>query len=365
MTVNDVSKTLTDHIATFEQARRRGVRFLLSSIANDGSVPRIETRVTFYRVPWSLAISGETEAAHRVLTWIAREGLADTGEFHGGLTWHEASNRAFASYPETCLAYGAQLLRRFDIARRAMDWATRSFDSTTGGIFMDRGRTGPDDPQLIFLTAQFGMTAALLGRLDAARAVGEWFRRLWDAQPHLPERLYTVWKPQTGLATTVPEGENLLHYINVSQEMRQLHYNGGIAAACLAHVAMATGEAEWLPLARAFQRFSMESTPEQFETKQVCKSAWGSGLITLATGCDDYRDWLQKMGDWFVAGQESDGRWNNTPYLDPNPPPAHAIEVTAEFIVHLDTIIAALATLEAGVSTGSIASGSVLTALSS
>jgi hypothetical protein len=228
-----------------------------------------------------------------------------------------------------------------------MNWATRFHDAESGGIFMDRERTGPDDPQLIYLTAQFGMTASLMGRLDLARSVGEWFRRLWQAQPELPHRLYTVWKPQSGLATSVPDGENPLHYINDNQEIRQLHYNGGIAAACLTHIGMATAETEWLTLARAYQQFSIDSTPAQFQTKQVCKSAWGSGLLTLATGSDDYGAWLQTMGDWFVAGQEANGCWNNSPYLDPNPPLAHSIEVTAEFIVHLDTLIAALSTIAA------------------
>jgi hypothetical protein len=338
---------LSAKIAEYERARQRGVAFILAAIGLDGAVPCIPNRVTFYRVPWTLAVSGETEAAHRVLNWIERTGLSDGGEFHGGLTGDRSSIRYFASYPETCLAYGAQLLRRFDLARRTMDWANRFHDPASGGIFMDHDRTGPDDPQLIFLTAQFGMTAALMGRLNDARSVGRWFRRLWEAQPELPDRLYTIWRPQSGLATSVPEDETRLHYINENQEIRQLHYNGGIAAACLTHIAMATGEPEWLTLARAFQQFSIDSTPGQFETRQVCKSAWGSGLLTLATGSDTYCDWLQTMGDWFVAGQESDGCWNNTPYLDPNPPLAHSIEMTAEFIVHLDTLIAALATTAA------------------
>ena len=48
------------------------------------------------------------------------------------------------------------------------------------------------------------------------------------------------------------------------------------------------------------------------------------------------------MGDWFTAGQEADGHWNNTPYLDPDPSLAHQIEATAEFVVHLDSLIGAL-----------------------
>ena len=55
-------------------------------------------------------------------------------------------------------------------------------------------------------------------------------------------------------------------------------------------------------------------------------------------------NWLVRMGDWFVAIREADGSWTNTPYLDPNPTTGSRITVTAEFIVHLDSIIGALAT---------------------
>jgi hypothetical protein len=91
----------------------------------------------------------------------------------------------------------------------------------------------------------------------------------------------------------------------------------------------------------------METTERQFETKQVCKSAWGSGLISLASGDASYAPWLIKMGDWFTAGQEADGRWSNSAYLDPTPPLAHQIEATSEFVVHMDTLIAALSAIDA------------------
>ncbi len=282
-----------------------------------------------------------------MLTWIERTGLGADGEFHGGLELTPEANRTTNTYAETCLAYGAQLLRRFDLARRLMGWAARYQDAATGGVFMDRQRTGADGAQIVFLTAQYGMSAVITGRLDLALKVGEWFRNLWEAQPELPDRLYCVWTRGGGLATTVPPGEDARHYVNESQEVRQFHYNGGIAAAFLAHLVMATGDEAWLELARAYQRFSMESTPRQFETKQVCKSAWGSGLITLAAGDNAYRDWMIRMGDWFAAEQEADGHWNNSRYIDPDPPIHHQIEATAEFVVHLDTLVGALSAIAA------------------
>jgi hypothetical protein len=333
----------TAQISAAVAARRRGLDFLLEHIGPDGEIVDAgRPRVTYYRFPWALAVGGETETAFRVLDWIERTALGPDGQVHGGVAWDAAANKTTNTYPETIVAYGAVLLRRLDIARATMRFASQFHDAATGGIFTTREATGPHDTQLLFPTAQFGMSALMIGDQERALQTGAWFKRLWEAQPELPHRLYTIWTPAGGLATTVPEGEDARHYINDAREERQLHYNGGIAASFLTQLFMATGDGDWLELARAFQRFSMDSTPNQFKTKQVCKSAWGAGLLYLATRDERYLPWLQTMAEWFVTGQEADGGWRNTSHLDPDPPLAHRLEITAEFVVHLDTVIAAL-----------------------
>ncbi|MEZ4531583.1 MAG: hypothetical protein R2855_11235 [Thermomicrobiales bacterium] len=110
----------------------------------------------------------------------------------------------------------------------------------------------------------------------------------------------------------------------------------------LTQLFMATGERRWLEYARRYQQFSMNSCEEQFDTKQVCKSAWGSGLLYLATGDEVYVPWIARMGEWFAEVQDADGGWSNTRELESDPPLRHRLEITAEFVVHLDTVIAAL-----------------------
>jgi hypothetical protein len=91
----------------------------------------------------------------------------------------------------------------------------------------------------------------------------------------------------------------------------------------------------------------MDSCPEQFETKQVCKSAWGSGLLYLATGDERYVPWIARMGEGFADGQEADGGWSNPKAIEADPPLRHRLEITAEFVVRLDTVIAALSAARA------------------
>lgn len=342
-----VTENPTELLMRVQEAKRNGVAFLLGNIGPDGAIADATGgRVTWYRLPWALAVAGETAAAFAVLSWIERAGLGADGAFHGGRDWDPAANRTVNTYPETILAYGAVLLRRFDIARRAMEFAGRFQDPESGGIFMTREQTGPDGPQLLFPTAQFGMSSVITGRIDTARKTGEWFARLWDAQPELPDRFYTIWA-NGGLLTDVPSDIDRRHVMQEAQQPLQLFYNGGIAASFLTQLFMATGEQRWLDYARKYQHFSMTSCPEQFETKQVCKSAWGSGLLYLATGDESYLPWIARMGAWFVDEQEADGGWSNTKALEADPPLRHRIEITAEFVVHLDTVIAALAAAQA------------------
>lgn len=338
------SKALEGKIQTYVQSRRSGVEFLLKHMNADGSIGPVEKGVFYARVPWVLAVSGETVAATRLVDWIRRNMLTPAGEVAGSASPNNGANELSNTYAETCLAYGAHLLRHFDVARQAMSFALRFQDPETGGVFMDRTRTGANGPQLLYLTCQFGMSALVTGHRAPAEAAGHWLKRLWEAQPELPNRLYTVYIRSGGLALQVPEGADPRHYINESQQIQQMHYNGGIAAAFLTRLYLATGDGQWLDLAREYQAFSMNSTEGQFETMQVCKSGWGSALLYVATKEPLYRDWAVKLGDWFVDNQYSDGHWENSHYIDPNPPLHKNLTVTAEFINHMDCISGSLAT---------------------
>ncbi|HEV8636069.1 MAG TPA: hypothetical protein VG370_17730 [Chloroflexota bacterium] len=341
-----VDTVLENKVRSYQESRRKGIEFLLGRMNPDGSIGPVDKGVFYSRVPWAFALGGETGAAMRVTEWIRRHMLTPEGEVAGSASPNAGMNRAANTYAETCLAYGAQLLRQYDIVRRTMRNALRFQDPVTGGVYQDRQRTGPDDPQILYLTCQLGMSALLTGYRAEAEAAGHFLKRLWAAQPELPDRLYTIHTRAGGLATEVPAGADRRHYVNESQDVQQMHYNGGMAAAFLTRLYSATDDAGWLDLARAYQAFSMNSTTRQFETKQVCKSAWGGGLLYAVTNEAVYRDWTVRMGDWFVAEQFPDGHWENSKYMDPDPPLHRNIAITAEFVVHMDTIASTLPTGE-------------------
>ena len=84
---------------------------------------------------------------------------------------------------------------------------------------------------------------------------------------------------------------------------------GGLSAAFLCRLYMVDPNPAYLSLARDFQRFSIQSTPRQFEFPQVCKSGWGAALLYQVTGEEQYAAWAVKLAHWFADTQADDGSW--------------------------------------------------------
>ena len=192
--------------------------------------------------------------------------------------------------------------------------------------------------QELFPTCQGGMTLLLVGQVQAARKAGMWVKRLWELQPDADRKLYVVQSAAAGLVTDYPPDQEAL-YVTKKDDPWQHHFNGGIAAAFLTQLFLATGETDWLDLARQYQEFSITTDECQFRSMQLCKSGWGSGLLYVATRELRYREWTVRIGDWFAQHQLEDGHWENTKFWSPQPTLADNIEITAEFVMHLANII--------------------------
>jgi hypothetical protein len=319
---------------------RRGTDWLLEQLNADGSIGPVADDLYYYRVPWTFALVGEIEAASRNLEWINRNMLTAKGAFEG-LTPQGSFADRYGCYPLSCLLTGAALLQRFDIVRRCTARLLTWQDAESGGFFHRYADRTPAGEQEIFPTAQAGMSLIAAGEIDAARRAGAWMDRLWSLQPEVDRRLFAVYSAARGLITEYPEEQKFL-YVTEKSEPWQHHFNGGIAAAFLSHLYLATGEQNWLALARSYQDFSMTTDECQFQSMQTCKSGWGSGLLYVATGEEKYRAWAARMGDWFNDHQRDDGHWENTKFWTPKPTRSDNIHITTEFVMHVAHLISYL-----------------------
>jgi hypothetical protein len=325
-----------EKLAEYRAARDRGAAWLLRQLGPDGALGDPREGFHFYRAPWTFSLVGETEAASAVCGWIRAHMLTADGRIEGP---YRVFDDAYA-YRNSALIVGAQFAGQYDLSHGLMADLLAWQDEASGAFPDDRLPDGTrSDNMDIPYACGPGFACLATGHLDAARRVAEFLRRIYDAQPALPERFYYAWsRSEQKVITTYPE-ERRFWYVVENQVARTQRWTiGGIAAGFLCRMHLAEPRPEYVDLARNYQAFSMSATPRQFEFRQVVKSGWGSSLLYQITGEEQYLQWTYRMGDWLVAGQADDGRWR---YEDSATRGA-MIERTLERVMHLDTLIGAL-----------------------
>jgi hypothetical protein len=331
--------TRTSTTQQLRSARDRGVAYLLEHQRADGAVgePEKDGLGPYYKTIWALAAGGEPDAANCLATWVRDNVQTENGDFTGPLrgTMHD-SNYA---YPNAWMLIGAHKLARHDLVVRGMRFLATLQHPETGGFRMQRDRE--DAIQDVLNASQAGNALLLAGRIDDALRVGAFLRMAWDAQPRPESELFFVYKPGVGLRTEFPAERQRLHSIRIDTP-RQAYFNAGIAAAFLARLTMATGDASWTELGKRYLEITFHTLDEMYETAQVGKVGWGAALVHGVTGDDRYRAHAERVGEAMLAQQTESGGWDNTGgYVND----AVRIEVTAEFVVLLDEMCGGLAML--------------------
>ena len=319
------------------ETKRRGAEWLLARVGPDGAVEPSDEGFRFYRLPWTLTVTGHTQAAVAVCGWIREHMLTPDGDFDRG---YRKLYDAYA-YRNATLVYGAHMARQFDLSSRGLAFILTMQDEASGGFANDRDPDGTlGDVMDLPYTCGCGLACIALGRLDKARRVYQFLERVWSAQSELPDCLYYSFSRRRQAVITEYHEQDIFWHVVESQEPRPQRWTvGGLSAAFLCRLYMVDPNPDYLSLARDFQQFSIQSTPRQFEFPQVCKSGWGAALLYQVTGEERYAAWAVKLAHWFADTQTDDGSW----VFDTDPTEGRTLEITAEFVAHVDTIIGCLA----------------------
>ncbi|MDE2902454.1 MAG: hypothetical protein OXP73_05435 [Chloroflexota bacterium] len=324
-------------IKRLRQAKRLGAEWLLARVDPDGRVGPLDEGFRFYRLPWTLTVSGHTQAATAVCGWIREHMLTSDGDFDRG---HRKLYDAYA-YRNATLIYGAHMARQFDLSSRGLAFILTMQDQHSGGFANDRAPDGTlGDVMDLPYTCGCGLACLALGRLDEARRVYRFLERVWNAQTEMPERMYYSFsRGRQSVITSYDNSDQFWHVVESQEPRAQRWTVGGLSAAFLCRLYMVDPNPAYLSLARDFQQFSIQSTPRQFEFPQVCKSGWGASLLYQVTGEEPYAAWAARLAHWFADTQAADGSW----VFDVDPTEGRTLELTAEFVAHVDTIIGCLA----------------------
>lgn len=331
------SPVKSERLQAYRAARQKGLDWLLGHVNDDGSIGDPREGYHFYRAPWTFAVTGETQAAAAICGWIRRNMLRPDGTIGGP---YRVFGEAYA-YRDATLVIGAHMALQYDLSYGLMPGLMTWHDPISGGFACDLTVDGEmTDHMDIPYTCGGGFAFLQLGRLDDARRVGMFLKRLYEAQAELPDRFFYTWsRSEQAVITEFPVDRQIAFVVENQDPRRQRWTIGGIAAGFLCRLYMADPNPEYIELARRYQQFSMDATPGQFNWAHVCKSSWGSSLLYQVTGEQQYLDWTYRMGDWYVATQEADGRWHWPNYSTLG---SH-IELGLEFVMHLDTLIGGLA----------------------
>ena len=316
----------------FRQARDLGGQFLQRQLGEDG---RLGDVGEYYKVIAALQVCGRTEAANRLCNWIRRHGMLENGDFGPR---PDSANSYFYTYLNIWVIIGAQRLGQFDLAHRGMDFLMGFHDPASGGFYSSPLARDADTRQDLWVVSGCGLASLYTGRLEVARGVGRWMRRLLEDQPAYPERMYTVYSRSAGLHSAPPnpdsadasDDDDVRYCLVNASEGDQYFFHPGIAGGFLAKLYLATGQREWLDLAIEYMRFAETATPHLLSLLRAGKVAWAAAVLYTITGEAKYRELAVTVGDNMIAQQAADGCWDWQG--------SRSNDITAEMVVWLDEV---------------------------
>lgn len=334
MTTTAATSTLT---ARLQEAKDRGAAYLRAQQRNDGALgdPERHGLGPYYKGLWAFAASGDAEAGARLATWIRANVQQTDGDFAGPLRGTLQDNNY--AYPAGWMVAGAYKMGRFDIAVPGLRFLQTLQHPETGGFRMQRDKI--DAVQDLLNAGQCGNALLFGGDIAGAQRVAGFLRMMYEAQPRPAEELFLVYKPGVGLRTDFPPERQRLHSVRIDTP-RQPYFNPGMVAAFLCRLAQADGDGAHIELAKRYMEISFHCLDEMYETAQAGKVGWGSALVYGLTGDERFRALAERTGEALLAQQTDTGGWDNTGgYANED----IRIEVTCEFVVILDEMIAGLA----------------------
>ena len=314
----------------FKKSRDVGCAYLLKQRGEHGEFPAEEPElVGYYKTLTAFQVCGFNDVANQLCRWIRTEGMTRDGDF--GPKGELATGYAYA-YFNAWVVMGAHRLGQLDIAEKGADFLQGFNDEQTGGFFSSRDERSTETKQDLMVVSMCGLAFLVGGRLEIARRVGAWLKTLMELQPDFPQRLYTVYSQAHGLHTVPEPGQELRYLVVADAQEDQAFFNAGIAAAFLCRLFQATGETEWLELAKTYMRFAEVASDALFRLIRAGKVGWAASLLFNLTREEKYREMAIRIGNNLVGLQHNEGWWPGAGQTAPSN------DSTAERVVWMDEI---------------------------
>ena len=310
-----------------KEARDRGGAYLSPKQRPDGSFG--VGLYDYYKTLTAFQVCGLNNQANALCDWIRAHAITPEGDFEPR---PGDAGQFYYPYANSWIVIGAHRLGQFDIAQKGMDFLMGFWDRQSGGFYSSQTERDADTKQDVIYTGFCGLAALYTGRMEAARGVGRWMRTVLELQPEFPQKLYTVYSRANGLHTTIDTEEQLRYVVLSDAKRDQKFFQPGVAAGFLARLFQATGETEWLDLAKGYMRFVEGADDYLFHLVRAGKVGWAASLLYTLTGELKYKGIAARIGDNLMALQSRSGYWTAPEQHQPSN------EVTAEMVIWLDEI---------------------------
>ena len=315
----------------FRTARDKGCQYLLRKQHSDGNFGNPQRGVkAYFKVLMAFHACGYNREAHQLCQWIRNGGMTPDGDFRPrpqGKPEHDYI------YPNSWIIIGAHQLGAFDISQRGMDFLMSFRDSQSGGFYSSPTEREASTKQDLIYVGFAGLAALYTGRIDIARGVGRWMNTLLNIQPRFPVELYTVYSREQGLCTQFDRKETTRYFLSGAVRIGdQPFFQIGVAGGFLAELYLATGEKEWLNLAKQYMQFAELAHEHLFSSVRAGKVGWAASLLFSLTGERKYQKMANRVGEFLVSCQAEKGYWTTTTGK------TASNDITAEMVQWLDSI---------------------------
>ena len=323
-----------DTSVRYREAVNRAVEWLGQQLNPDGSMNPVEKgALTYYKVPRGFQAVGRLREAHAMLDWARRTIFTPEGDFAAE---RKAFHHYHYTYSSAWFVWVAQLLGRFDVSYRGMEYLSRFRNPQTGGYCSEATYSADSHNEQDLLSISFNAFVGLhLGLVVEARAAAALIRRIFDQQPDPETMVWLRVDAEGALVTRVDPGcDEPRYYVLEIKAPEQYYYYLGAAMVFLAKLYGLTGDATHLATAAAVHDICLQCHEDVFLTDGTGKVGLGSAFLYQLTGEDRYAEAAVRSCDFLVADQHPDGCW----VRGGNP----TASSTAEFVVWLSEVIAIL-----------------------
>src|SRR5260370_1424066 len=167
-------------------------------------------------------------AASVIGSWVRRNMLERDGSSGGR---YRVFGEAYADR-DGAVVIGAHMALQYDLSYGLMPKLMEWHDLQSGGFACDLTANGemPDQMDIPY-TCGGGFAFLQLGRLEDARRVADFLKRLYDAQTELPDRFFYTWSRNRQVVITEFRAERAIAFVVENQDpTRQRWTIGGITA---------------------------------------------------------------------------------------------------------------------------------------